>query len=33
MIGGRYTLEQAGEALAAVEERRVTKAVIQPNVD
>ena len=31
MIGGRYSLEQAGDALAAVEQRRVTKAVIQPN--
>ena len=31
MIGGRYRLDQAGEALAAVEQRRVTKAVIQPN--
>ena len=31
MIGGRYGLEQAGEALAAVEQRRVTKAVIVPN--
>ena len=31
MIGGRYGLEQAGEALAAVENRTVTKAVITPN--
>ena len=31
MIGGRYRLEQAGDALAAVEGRTVTKAVITPN--
>jgi threonine dehydrogenase-like Zn-dependent dehydrogenase len=31
MIGGRYGLDRAGEALAAVESRAVTKAVIQPN--
>ena len=30
MIGGRYGLAQAGEALAAVERREVTKAVIVP---
>jgi L-iditol 2-dehydrogenase len=32
MIGGSYTLEQAGRALAAVEQREVTKAVIVPGV-
>jgi L-iditol 2-dehydrogenase len=31
MIGGRYGLDRAGEALAAVERREVTKAVIVPN--
>jgi hypothetical protein len=31
MIGGRYALEQAGDALHAVEDRSVTKAVITPN--
>ena len=31
MIGGRYNLEHAGDALDAVEQRRVTKAVIVPN--
>ena len=31
MIGGRFSLERAGEALAAVEHRAVTKAVIVPN--
>jgi D-arabinose 1-dehydrogenase-like Zn-dependent alcohol dehydrogenase len=31
MIGGRYALENAGDALAAVENRTVTKAVITPN--
>jgi threonine dehydrogenase-like Zn-dependent dehydrogenase len=31
MIGGTYTLEEAGRALAAVEQRAVTKAVIVPN--
>ena len=31
MIGGRYGLAQAGDALAAVERREVTKAVIMPN--
>jgi L-iditol 2-dehydrogenase len=31
MIGGRYGLHQAGDALAAVENRMVTKAVIKPN--
>jgi L-iditol 2-dehydrogenase len=30
MIGGRYSLAQAGEALSAVERRDVTKAVIVP---
>lgn len=30
MIGGRYGLDRAGEALAAVERREVTKAVIIP---
>lgn len=32
MIGGRYSLEDAGTALRAVEQREVTKAVITPNV-
>jgi D-arabinose 1-dehydrogenase-like Zn-dependent alcohol dehydrogenase len=32
MIGGRFGLTQAGEALAAVETRALTKAVIVPNV-
>jgi len=31
MIGGRYALADAGRALAAVEQRTVTKAVIVPN--
>jgi L-iditol 2-dehydrogenase len=31
MIGGRYGLDQAGDALAAVERQTVTKAVIAPN--
>ena len=31
MIGGRYGLHQAGDALRAVERREVTKAVILPN--
>jgi len=31
MIGGRYRLADAGGALAAVEQRAVTKAVIVPN--
>jgi L-iditol 2-dehydrogenase len=31
MIGGRYELAQAGDALKAVEDRTVTKAVIVPN--
>jgi hypothetical protein len=31
MIGGRYRLSEAGEALAAVDQRTVTKAVITPN--
>jgi threonine dehydrogenase-like Zn-dependent dehydrogenase len=31
MIGGRYDLSHAGDALAAVEQRIVTKAVITPN--
>jgi hypothetical protein len=31
MIGGRYSLPQAGDALLAVERREVTKAVIVPN--
>jgi L-iditol 2-dehydrogenase len=31
MIGGRFGLTQAGEALAAVEKRTLTKAVIAPN--
>ena len=31
MIGGRFALEQAGDALRAVENRTVTKAVIVPN--
>jgi threonine dehydrogenase-like Zn-dependent dehydrogenase len=31
MIGARYSLDQANEALQAVEHRRVTKAVIVPN--
>ena len=31
MIGGRFTLAEAGAALAAVEHRTVTKAVITPN--
>ena len=31
MIGGRYGLDRAGDALAAVEARTVTKAVIVPN--
>ena len=31
MIGGRYRLSDAGGALAAVEQRVVTKAVIVPN--
>lgn len=30
MIGGRYPLQRAGDALAAVERREVTKAVIVP---
>jgi hypothetical protein len=30
MIGARYGLDQAGRALAAVERREVTKAVIVP---
>ena len=32
MIGGRFGLDRAGDALAAVEHRTVTKAVIMPNV-
>jgi len=31
MIGGRYGLHEAGDALRAVERREVTKAVIVPN--
>ena len=31
MVSGRYTLEQAGQALAAVESRSAIKAVITPN--
>lgn len=31
MVGGRYTLEQAGDALAAVESRSAIKALITPN--
>lgn len=31
VIGGRYTLERAGEALRDVESLAVTKAVIEPN--
>jgi threonine dehydrogenase-like Zn-dependent dehydrogenase len=31
MVSGRYTLEQAGEALSAVENRTALKAVITPN--
>ena len=31
MIGGRYGLAGAADALRAVEERTVTKAVIVPN--
>lgn len=31
MIGARYSLQQAGDALKAVEDRTVTKAVIVPN--
>jgi threonine dehydrogenase-like Zn-dependent dehydrogenase len=31
LIGGRYPLDRAGEALADVAALRVTKAVIQPN--
>ncbi|MGQ0642895.1 MAG: zinc-binding dehydrogenase [Gemmatimonadaceae bacterium] len=31
MIGGRYSLAEAGAALAAVEQRQVTKAVIVPS--
>jgi hypothetical protein len=30
MIGARYGLAEAGKALAAVERREVTKAVIVP---
>jgi hypothetical protein len=30
VIGGRYGLEAAGEALADVEALRVTKAIIAP---
>ncbi len=32
MIGGRYRLDQAGEALDAVAQQRVTKAIITPNL-
>jgi hypothetical protein len=31
VIGARYTLQDAGRALADVEALRVTKAVIMPN--
>ncbi len=31
MVSGRYTLEQAGDALAAVESRSAIKALITPN--
>jgi threonine dehydrogenase-like Zn-dependent dehydrogenase len=31
MVSGRFTLEQAGDALAAVENRTAIKAVIMPN--
>ncbi|MDB4917952.1 MAG: Threonine dehydrogenase and related Zn-dependent dehydrogenase [Gemmatimonadetes bacterium] len=31
MVSGRYTLEQAGDALAAVESQRAIKALITPN--
>jgi len=31
MVSGRFSLEKAGEALAAVEKRTAIKAVIVPN--
>ncbi|MEJ2239248.1 MAG: zinc-binding dehydrogenase [Gemmatimonadales bacterium] len=33
VIGGRYRLEQAGQALADVEALKVTKAIIDPTID
>jgi len=33
VIGGRYGLEQAGQALADVEALKVTKAIIDPKID
>jgi hypothetical protein len=33
VIGGRYGLEQAGDALADVEALRVTKAIIVPGLE
>jgi hypothetical protein len=31
MVGGRFSLDQANEALAAVESRTAIKALIVPN--
>jgi hypothetical protein len=30
-VSGRYSLEQAGEALSAIEKRTALKAIIVPN--